>query len=110
MLTNNEKWVKHVTSSTQREPNQTLLTCGICGRSANEVGFLMTGLAGGIICDQCVERFHELVVEERTARAQHIPGAAILGTIVTTFSTHAGSLGQPEPPDLPVVRDKEPDS
>lgn len=36
--------------------------CSFCGRSENEVGFLITGI-NGCICDSCAEQAHEIVQE-----------------------------------------------
>lgn len=36
--------------------------CSFCGRSENEVGFLITGMSG-CICDACSEQAHEIVLE-----------------------------------------------
>ncbi|MGL4853472.1 MAG: ATP-dependent Clp protease ATP-binding subunit ClpX [Phocaeicola sp.] len=36
--------------------------CSFCGRSENEVGFLITGMNGNI-CDSCSEQAHEIVAE-----------------------------------------------
>ena len=36
--------------------------CSFCGRSEKEVGMLLTG-ATGFICDDCVERAHEMIEE-----------------------------------------------
>ena len=36
--------------------------CSFCGRSENEVGFLITGV-NGCICDSCAEQAHEIVQE-----------------------------------------------
>ena len=36
--------------------------CSFCGRSENEVGFLITGV-NGCICDMCAEQAHEIVQE-----------------------------------------------
>ena len=35
-------------------------TCNFCGRSENEVGFLITGL-NGHICDSCVTQAYDIV-------------------------------------------------
>lgn len=45
-------------SKTTRNKNR----CSFCGRSENEVGFLITGV-NGCICDSCVEQAHEIVKE-----------------------------------------------
>lgn len=45
-------------SKTTRNRNK----CSFCGRSENEVGFLITGV-NGCICDSCVEQAHEIVKE-----------------------------------------------
>lgn len=45
-------------SKTTRNKNK----CSFCGRSENEVGFLITGV-NGCICDLCVEQAHEIVKE-----------------------------------------------
>ncbi len=39
-------------------------TCSFCGRSENEVGFLLTG-ANGCICNECAERAYQIVQEEK---------------------------------------------
>ncbi|MGL5937965.1 MAG: ATP-dependent Clp protease ATP-binding subunit ClpX [Phocaeicola sp.] len=36
--------------------------CSFCGRTENEVGFLITGMSGNI-CDSCSEQAHEIVKE-----------------------------------------------
>ena len=36
--------------------------CSLCGRTADEVGFLITGV-NGCICDSCAEQAHEIVKE-----------------------------------------------
>ena len=36
--------------------------CSFCGRSEDEVGFLITGV-NGCICDSCAEQAHEIVKE-----------------------------------------------
>ena len=36
--------------------------CSFCGRSEDEVGFLITGV-NGCICDSCSEQAHEIVQE-----------------------------------------------
>jgi ATP-dependent Clp protease ATP-binding subunit ClpX len=38
--------------------------CSICGRKENEVGMLFAGVAGHI-CDQCIERGYQILVEDR---------------------------------------------
>jgi ATP-dependent Clp protease ATP-binding subunit ClpX len=38
--------------------------CSICGRKENEVGMLFSGVAGNI-CDQCIERGYQILVEDR---------------------------------------------
>lgn len=38
--------------------------CSICGRKENEVGMLFSGVAGHI-CDQCIERGYQILVEDR---------------------------------------------
>lgn len=45
---------------TRRKSNK--LYCSFCGRSEDEVGFLITGLNGNI-CDSCAEQAHEIVNE-----------------------------------------------
>ncbi len=45
---------------TRRKSNKRY--CNFCGRSEDEVGFLITGLNGNI-CDNCVEQAHEIVNE-----------------------------------------------
>lgn len=45
-------------SKTTRNKNR----CSFCGRTENEVGFLITGVSG-CICDSCVEQAHEIVKE-----------------------------------------------
>lgn len=45
-------------SKTTRNRNK----CSFCGRTENEVGFLITGV-NGCICDSCVEQAHEIVKE-----------------------------------------------
>lgn len=45
---------------TRRKSNKRY--CSFCGRSEDEVGFLITGLNGNI-CDSCVEQAHEIVNE-----------------------------------------------
>lgn len=45
-------------SKTTRNKNR----CSFCGRTENEVGFLITGV-NGCICDSCVEQAHEIVKE-----------------------------------------------
>ena len=36
--------------------------CSFCGRTEDEVGFLITGV-NGCICDSCSEQAHEIVQE-----------------------------------------------
>ena len=45
---------------TRRKSNKRY--CSFCGRSEDEVGFLITGLNGNI-CDSCAEKAHEIVNE-----------------------------------------------
>ena len=45
---------------TRRKSNKRY--CSFCGRSEDEVGFLITGLNGNI-CDSCAEQAHEIVNE-----------------------------------------------
>ena len=45
---------------TRRKSNKR--NCSFCGRSEDEVGFLITGLNGNI-CDSCAEQAHEIVNE-----------------------------------------------
>ena len=41
--------------------------CSFCGRSEDEVGFLITGL-NGFICDQCASQAYEIVQEATGAQ------------------------------------------
>ena len=41
--------------------------CSFCGRSEDEVGFLITGL-NGFICDQCANQAYEIVQEATGAQ------------------------------------------
>ncbi|MCE2616632.1 MAG: ATP-dependent Clp protease ATP-binding subunit ClpX [Phocaeicola sp.] len=41
--------------------------CSFCGRTEDEVGFLITGL-NGCICDQCAEQAHTIVAEATEAK------------------------------------------
>lgn len=41
--------------------------CSFCGRTEDEVGFLITGV-NGCICDQCVEQAHTIVTEAIEAK------------------------------------------
>jgi hypothetical protein len=86
-----------MTTSPERKTSSVPLTCGICGKSSKEVELLMTGPKGGIICDQCVEWFHELVTEHRSFQAYHTPGTGPMRVDpIATFLTHARSPKQPE--------------
>jgi len=38
--------------------------CSLCGRKENEVGMLFSGVSGHI-CDQCIERGHQILMEEK---------------------------------------------
>ncbi len=38
--------------------------CSLCGRKENEVGMLFTGVDGHI-CDECIERGHQILMEEK---------------------------------------------
>lgn len=38
--------------------------CSLCGRKENEVGMLFSGVDGHI-CDECIERGHQILMEER---------------------------------------------
>ena len=41
--------------------------CSFCGRTEDEVGFLITGM-NGCICDECVEQAHTIVAEATEAK------------------------------------------
>ncbi len=43
--------------------------CSFCGLSRDEVDMLFAGQDGAFICDQCVERGHEIVLETRQTMA-----------------------------------------
>ena len=43
--------------------------CSFCGRTENEVGFLITGI-NGCICDSCAEQAHEIVQEAVKAKSK----------------------------------------
>lgn len=43
---------------------QNIDRCSFCGRSRNEVHLLITGVTGNI-CDECAERAHEIIREEK---------------------------------------------
>lgn len=45
-----------------KTPRNSKRKCSFCGRSENEVGFLITGM-NGCICDSCSEQAHEIVQE-----------------------------------------------
>lgn len=47
--------------------------CSFCGRSENEVGFLITGV-NGCICDSCSEQAHEIVKEAMHQNASSAAG------------------------------------
>lgn len=38
--------------------------CSLCGRKENEVGMLFSGVSGHI-CDECIERGHQILMEEK---------------------------------------------
>lgn len=46
----------------ENKSSRTKRRCSFCGRSENEVGFLITGI-NGCICDSCAEQAHEIVEE-----------------------------------------------
>ena len=43
-------------------------SCCFCGRSAAEVGMLFSGMNGATICDECVERGHEVLAEQNSRK------------------------------------------
>lgn len=43
-------------------------SCCFCGRSAAEVGMLFSGMNGATICDECVERGHEVLAEHNSRK------------------------------------------
>lgn len=47
--------------------------CSFCGRSEEEVGFLITGL-NGCICDECSEQAHEIVKETLKSNSSNVGG------------------------------------
>lgn len=56
---------------TRRKSNKRY--CSFCGRSEDEVGFLITGLNGNI-CDSCAEQAHEIVNEALHSRGNVADG------------------------------------
>lgn len=44
--------------------------CSFCGRSAMDVGMLFSGMNGATICDECIERGHEVLQEQLAATAK----------------------------------------
>ncbi|HQL69539.1 MAG TPA: ClpX C4-type zinc finger protein, partial [Bacteroidales bacterium] len=51
--------------------------CSFCGRKENEVGLLLTG-DDAHICDDCVERAHQIIQEElRSDKKAHFDQAAL---------------------------------
>ena len=45
-----------------KTPRNSRRKCSFCGRSENEVGFLITGM-NGCICDSCSEQAYEIMQE-----------------------------------------------
>ena len=54
--------------------SRTKRRCNFCGRTENEVGFLITGI-NGCICDSCAEQAHEIVQE--TLQAKNKPAGEL---------------------------------
>ena len=53
-----------------KTPRNSRRKCSFCGRSENEVGFLITGM-NGCICDSCSEQAYEIMQElEGTSEAK----------------------------------------
>lgn len=46
----------------KKSSRSTKRRCSFCGRTEDEVGFLITGV-NGCICDSCAEQAHEIVKE-----------------------------------------------
>lgn len=67
--------------------------CSFCGRSEDEVGFLITGMNGNI-CDSCAEQAHEIVEE-----ALHSHGSASDGLDI-------GLADLPKPKDIKAFLDQ----
>lgn len=76
---------------TRRKSNKRY--CSFCGRSEDEVGFLITGLNGNI-CDSCAEQAHEIVNE-----ALHSHGNVAYGLDL-------GLADLPKPKDIKAFLDQ----
>ncbi len=59
--------------------NRNKRKCSFCGRTEDEVGFLITGLNGNI-CDDCTQQAHE-IVEEAILQSQKAKGGLNLGEL-----------------------------
>lgn len=66
--------------------------CGFCGRSDNEVGFLLTGV-DACICNECVDRAHEILKEANPSSA---------GTETTSFTLDS----VPKPKEIKAFLDQ----
>lgn len=53
-------------------------SCSFCGRAANEVGMLFSGMNGATICDECVERGYEVLQEQLVGKKKKGAGASQL--------------------------------
>lgn len=45
--------------------NRNIEHCSFCGRPVSEVGMLFSGSEGANICDQCIERGHDVLIENQ---------------------------------------------
>ncbi|NDW13102.1 ATP-dependent Clp protease ATP-binding subunit ClpX [Bacteroides sp. 214] len=55
----------------KKSKNSGKLKCSFCGRSENEVGFLITGM-NGYICNNCAEQAYEITTEALGKKGQSI--------------------------------------
>ena len=55
-----------------KTPRNSRRKCSFCGRSENEVGFLITGM-NGCICDSCSEQAYE-IIQEAMHQKKDAPG------------------------------------
>ena len=61
-----------------KTPRNSRRKCSFCGRSENEVGFLITGM-NGCICDSCSEQAYE-IMQEAMHQKKGAPGVELEGT------------------------------
>ena len=65
--------------------------CSFCGRTEDEVGFLITGV-NGCICDSCSEQAHEIVQEamrqKQSIQEYHMNQMALARAMTRLKVTH----------------------